>query len=80
MLAHLMFFQSQIPARERVPILYGKKLSDKLVMEWFRKHRPDVVVQHEHHRLRLAVRGLTLIEGTWLDGKTLLDYNPDSND
>lgn len=131
-LAHFMFYQSQIPARQRVPILFGKKLSDTLVLKWFQKNRPDVVVSMNNsvydwmradgvevpkeagflalsnsalykerfsgvdersdlvgvaavdiltaHLIRNESgrpehRKLTLIDGTWLEGKTLRDLS-----
>lgn len=42
--AHFLFYQQTIPEKDRVRILYGKKLTEKAVGKWYLSERPEVVI------------------------------------
>ncbi|MCD8482860.1 MAG: LacI family DNA-binding transcriptional regulator [Verrucomicrobia bacterium] len=43
-LAHFMFYQSQIEPVDRVAILYGEKFDAEQLASWYTKEQPDVVL------------------------------------
>lgn len=43
-MAHFMFYQNRIPERDRVAILFRKKLSPASLADWYHAHKPEVVI------------------------------------
>lgn len=39
-----LFYQSLLPARERIPILPRERVNEREIAAWLRRHRPDVVI------------------------------------
>lgn len=59
--AHFMFYQSRIPASERVDILLGERLSPEEVCAWYERTRPEVILSMKNDVFGwLRVQGVSI--------------------